>query len=120
MRVMFVELLRRGVPAALLYAVQRPEQAAFLTELQASAASAAEQGGVSARVLATATRAGGSAWDGRAGRIDAGMVREAAGGDLAGCDTFICGPTGFMEAAATLLAAEGADPLRIHTESFDY
>jgi ferredoxin-NADP reductase len=30
----------------------------------------------------------------------------------------VCGPTGFVEAAATLLLAAGHDPKRIRTERF--
>jgi ferredoxin-NADP reductase len=31
---------------------------------------------------------------------------------------FVCGPTGFVEAAANLLVAQGHEPQRIRTERF--
>lgn len=142
MRVMFQELVRRQVPAALLYSVRRPEEAAFLPELtrlaqrasEAAAAAAGNSSGSSGggggstgpgarpayRVLVTATGGGiggGQGW--RSGRVDAALVREAVG-DPAACDVYMCGPGGFMDAATALLEGLGVDPANIHTESFDF
>ncbi|MFI6602204.1 ferredoxin reductase [Nonomuraea sp. NPDC050536] len=59
------------------------------------------------------TRATPDGWARTAGRLtaaDLGPYREA--------DCFVCGPTGFVEAAAELLQQLGHDPARIRTERF--
>ncbi|MFD0657519.1 FAD-binding oxidoreductase [Thermocatellispora tengchongensis] len=53
-----------------------------------------------------------------AGRIDAGLVRAAAWPPDRRPLCFVCGPTGFVEAAADLLVAAGHDPALIRTERF--
>jgi ferredoxin-NADP reductase len=123
---MFLEAVQRGLPAALLYSVRHPGEAAFLADLahlarQASAGvAAAPDGGPAYRVIATATAGGpGSSEGWRSGRISAALVREAAA-EPSACDAYLCGPAAFMEAQARLLEGLGVQPTRIHTESFNF
>jgi ferredoxin-NADP reductase len=44
------------------------------------------------------------------------MLEEVAGGERA--DVFVCGPTPFVEAAASALVSLGHEPRRIRTERF--
>jgi ferredoxin-NADP reductase len=63
------------------------------------------------RVTVTLTRAGGR-------RIDAAMLAEAGPPPEARPHVFVCGPTAFVEAAATLLLRAGHDAGRVRTERF--
>lgn len=54
-------------------------------------------------------------WDGHLGRIDAALIEaSAAGARLA----FVCGSTGFVEAASDLLLDAGMPAEAIRTERF--
>ncbi|HEY5986022.1 MAG TPA: ferredoxin reductase [Streptosporangiaceae bacterium] len=53
-----------------------------------------------------------------AGRIDADLLTAAGWTPGDAPDVFVCGPTGFVEAAATLLVDIGHSPQRIKTERF--
>jgi ferredoxin-NADP reductase len=59
----------------------------------------------------TYTRAGGR-------RVDAAMLAEAGPPPEARPHVFVCGPTAFVEAAATLLLRAGHDAERVRTERF--
>jgi ferredoxin-NADP reductase len=61
------------------------------------------------------TRAVPDSWPRPPGRITADDLRGAAGSEP---DCYVCGPTGFVEAAADLLLTLGHDPGRIRTERF--
>jgi ferredoxin-NADP reductase len=52
------------------------------------------------------------------GRISADVIAVSAWPPQAGPDIFVCGPSGFVEAAADLLVAAGHDPAAIKTERF--
>ena len=52
------------------------------------------------------------------GRVDAAMLAALGPPPSAEPHVFICGPTGFVEAVATLLVDAGHDPARIRTERF--
>jgi ferredoxin-NADP reductase len=78
-------------------------------ELYAAERPAWEAAGV--RVTATYTRAGGR-------RVDAAMLAEAGPPPEAHPHVFVCGPTAFVEAAATLLLRAGHDAERVRTERF--
>jgi ferredoxin-NADP reductase len=52
------------------------------------------------------------------GRLTAADVSKAGWLPASGPACFICGPTGFVEAAADILVASGHDPGRIKTERF--
>ena len=106
---------RRGAvvaPMRLLCSVRDPASALYRDEL---AAQAVRPDGVTVTWLHTR----GAADDGgRAGRIDAAAVREASvpASDRPSC--YVCGPTGFVEAASELLVAVGHEPARIRAERF--
>jgi ferredoxin-NADP reductase len=54
-------------------------------------------------------------WSGHVGRIDSGLLADAA---LDPAIAFVCGSNGFVEAAADLLLESGLDPQQIRTERF--
>ena len=62
-------------------------------------------------VTTTYTRAGGR-------RVDAGMLAAAGPAPEERPHVFVCGPTAFVEAAATLLLRAGHDFDRVRTERF--
>ena len=69
-------------------------------------------------VLHTFTRESPPGWDGFARRVDKAMIDDilAEMGNPKG--VFVCGPTPFVEAAASGLVAAGVDADRIRTERF--
>jgi ferredoxin-NADP reductase len=69
-------------------------------------------------VVQTLTRVQPPGWTGYARRIDTEMLREVAWPLDQRPLMFICGPTPFVETAATSLVALGHDPARIKTERF--
>jgi ferredoxin-NADP reductase len=69
-------------------------------------------------VTHTLTRDSAAAWTGRRGRIDEAMLGEVAWEPKAAALSFVCGPTGLVEAVATGLVALGHAPERIRTERF--
>jgi ferredoxin-NADP reductase len=82
-------------PEALLYAAERE---------------AWERAGV--QVLVTFTRSGPER------RIDAALLDEAGPPAEAAPHVFVCGPTAFVEVAATLLLRAGHDYEQVRTERF--
>jgi ferredoxin-NADP reductase len=98
------------VPLRLIYSVRTPADAIYAPELsQRSVASALE-------ITYLYTR---QAPDGiPAGRINAEVVASTGWPPAENPAIFICGPTGFVEAAADLLVAAGHDPAMIKTERF--
>ena len=101
------------VSAALLYSSRTREDVIYhseLTELTRSDPHFTLQ--------VTLTRDSAPAWPGRIGRIDEPAVRallQRLGEDV---ESFVCGPDGFVEAAATLLLQAGQPPEAIRTERF--
>jgi ferredoxin-NADP reductase len=69
-------------------------------------------------VVHTLTRAPPGSWTGRSGRIDETMLAEVGWAPDAGALSFVCGPTGLVEAVASGLVALGHGPERIRTERF--
>jgi ferredoxin-NADP reductase len=63
------------------------------------------------------TRSWPDGWDGHRGRIDRALLGELAPAAEAPL-VFICGPSGFVEAAAGTLVELGHEPSRIRTERF--
>jgi ferredoxin-NADP reductase len=55
---------------------------------------------------------------GWSGRVSAPMLAELGPPPEAAAHVFVCGPTGFVEHAATLLVDAGHDPQRVRTERF--
>ncbi len=66
----------------------------------------------------TLTRQQPAGWDGYARRIDGPLLTEVAFPSDQRPLTYICGPTGFVEAAAGGLVEVGHDPSKIRTERF--
>jgi ferredoxin-NADP reductase len=66
----------------------------------------------------TLTRPQPAGWSGYARRIDLQLLAEVAFSSDGRSLTYICGPTGFVEAAASGLVELGHDPSWIRTERF--
>ncbi|MCH1866230.1 hybrid-cluster NAD(P)-dependent oxidoreductase [Nocardioides sp. CFH 31398] len=60
----------------------------------------------------------GDRWDGPLGRLSASLLALAVP-DLVEREVFLCGPPGYMAAATALLDGLGAEPERVHRESFE-
>ena len=101
------------VPARLLFSSRNPEDAIYYDELERLRA-----GGNGLEVFHTFTRSQPSGWTGYARRIDAPMLAEVAGPLGKSPQTFICGPTLLVEAAADGLVKAGLKPDVIRTERF--
>ena len=69
-------------------------------------------------VTHTLTRAAPEPWAGRTGRIDEAMLAQVGWPPEAGPLSFVCGPTGLVEAVASGLVALGHRAERIRTERF--
>jgi ferredoxin-NADP reductase len=72
--------------------------------------------GVDIRLTLTRERPQG--WDGYARRIDRDLLAEVAWPPAERPLAYVCGPTGFVETAATALVELGHDARRIRTERF--
>jgi ferredoxin-NADP reductase len=57
-------------------------------------------------------------WEGHRGRVDAALLARVAWTPEQRPLVFVCGPSGFVEAAAQTLVADGHEPGRIRTERF--
>jgi ferredoxin-NADP reductase len=69
-------------------------------------------------VIHTLTRSAPPNWSGRRGRIDRAMLAEVAWPAAEGPLSYVCGPTGLVEAVASALVALGHEPARVMTERF--
>ena len=69
-------------------------------------------------VLVTLTREAPAGWDGRRGRVDAGLLTELGWAPEARPQLYVCGPTAFVERVASALVDLGHDPAEIRTERF--
>jgi ferredoxin-NADP reductase len=101
------------IPTRLLYSSRTLEDVIYRTELEHLAAA-----GTGLDVIHTLTRAQPAGWTGYARRIDPEMLREVALPLGTAAQAFICGPTLFVEAAASGLVQLGMEPERIRTERF--
>lgn len=101
-----------AAPLRLLYSVRGPDDVFFADELRA----AAESGALDLRLAYTRQTPPG--WPRAAARISPELVAEATvpAGDAPAL--FVCGPNGFVSAAADHLIAAGHDPRTIKTERF--
>jgi ferredoxin-NADP reductase len=109
------------VPVRLLHSVRAPREALFRRELLAlSGDDGPRPGSAALEVAWTYTRMAPPGWTGFARRLDGPMLDAFAGSSGAdGAErVFVCGPSPFVETAASLLVARGHDPGRIHTERF--
>ena len=116
----FMSILRQAahdqLPQSLLllYSNRRPEDAAFLAELQAL-----EQANKRFRLVATMTGMAQSKqpWHGQTGTIDADLIRRV-GAELPDAVHYLAGPPKMVEAMRTTLGAAGVDDDDIRSEEF--
>jgi ferredoxin-NADP reductase len=107
------QLSRSTVPTALLYSSRTRDDVIYHDELTALARSDPRF-----TLRMTLTRDSAPGWAGHVGRIDLPAVQmlvESLGGEA---DSFVCGPDGFVEAAAALLMQAGQPRDAIRTERF--
>ena len=97
-----------AAPFRLLYSVREPAAALYRDELQALASRDAS---VSLSYAYTRATPPG-------GRIDAALIAGTTWPASLGPTCYVCGPTSFVENAASLLTACGHRPDRIRTERF--
>jgi ferredoxin-NADP reductase len=100
-------------PARLLYSSRTWDEVIYRDELERLAG---EVHGP--QVVHTLTRGAPPGWTGFARRVDAEMLREVAWSPPEQPQTFVCGPTSFVEAGASGLVELGHDPATIKTERF--
>jgi len=116
----FVSMLRQAMHDALpqqlilLYSNRRPEDAAFLPELQ----QLVQQNG-QFRLVATMTQMDASAqpWDGETGVIDESLIRKICV-DLAEPVYYLAGPPGLVQAVRQVLNRADVDDDDIRSEDF--
>jgi len=101
------------IPVRLLYSSRSQDDVIYDAELRDITGS---QPGV--EITRTYTRMPPSGWDGYARRVDAAMLAEVVWPAAEGTHTFVCGPTGFVEAVAATLVQMGFDGTQIKTERF--
>jgi ferredoxin-NADP reductase len=105
--------LRSSVPVRLLYSARTLADVIFREEL--IGVEADHQG---ADIRVTLTREQPSNWHGYAGRIDRALLEEVAWAASERPLTYVCGPTGLVEAVASTLVELGHEASRIKTERF--
>ena len=98
------------VPVGLIYSVRSPSDVIYQTELSERSLSSP----LTLNYRYTRTAPPGT----RAARIDAAAVARLAPPPAANPDIFVCGPSGFVEAATSLLVDAGHAPATIKTERF--
>jgi ferredoxin-NADP reductase len=101
------------VPTRLLYSSRTPDDVIYHKELEQQQASDS-----TLQVLYTFTRVQPPGWTGYARRIDSQMLAEVASPLGKATQTYICGPTLLVEAAADGLVQAGIAPSYIRTERF--
>jgi ferredoxin-NADP reductase len=103
----------RKTPARLLYSSRTLADVIYRGELERLVSA-----GDGLSVFHTLTREKPAGWTGFTRRVDEAMVSEVAWPKEQMPAVFICGPTSFVEAAASLLVTMGYPPLSIKTERF--
>jgi len=100
-------------PTRLLYSSRSLDDVIYREELERYSAADPQL-----HVYHTLTRTQPPRWTGFGRRIDRAMVAEVAWPGDASPLAYVCGPTSFVETAASLLVELGYDPRRIKTERF--
>ena len=100
------------VPARLLYSARRLDDVIYRDELTRL------DGEASVDVHFTLTREQPAGWEGYSRRIDRDLLEDVSWPASEGPLTYVCGPTSFVETAASVLVELGHDPARIRTERF--
>ncbi len=102
-----------SVAARLLYSSRTLDDVIYRDELDAL-----DAGDEGLEIVHTLTREQAAGWQGRTGRVDDALLAAVAWPPGERALTFVCGPTGFVEAVAGGLVRLGHDPARIRTERF--
>ncbi|MEV7694562.1 FAD-binding oxidoreductase [Microbacterium sp. NPDC089189] len=100
-----------AAPFRLLYSVRTPVDALYRDEIERLRATGLD-------VTWAYTRQAPTGWPGHVGRLTAEAVARSIWEPQVHPLTFVCGPTGFVEAAADAIVAAGHDPVRVRTERF--
>jgi ferredoxin-NADP reductase len=100
-------------PMRLLYSSRTFDDVIYREELDGLAS-----GDTALTVLHTLTRSQPPGWRGYSRRLDRQMIEDIAWPSAQQPAVFVCGPTPFVEAAATLLVERGYEPGSIKTERF--
>jgi ferredoxin-NADP reductase len=100
-------------PARLLYSARALDEVIYREELERLASA---NNGLEVRY--TLTRSQPPGWRGYARRIDADLMKDVAWPKEQMPAAFVCGPTPFVEAAASLLVGLDYDPAWVKTERF--
>ena len=101
------------VPVSLLYSSRSFDDIIYREELERRAA-----GDMDLHLVYTLTRSQPAGWQGYARRVDRAMIDEVGWAPAERPLVFICGPTPFVEAAATACVELGYPPERVKTERF--
>lgn len=104
---------RSRVPTVLLYSARTSADLIYKEELETLT-----NGDDSLMVCITLTRDAPSEWRGLRGRVDRAMLEKVSATVSDRPNVFVCGPTPFTEAVATLLVELGHEPSQIRTERF--
>jgi ferredoxin-NADP reductase len=105
--------VRSDVPTRLLYSSRSYEDIIYRDELDRQVATTH-----GLEVVHTLTRAQPPGWTGYHRRIDADLLREVGWPSDQHPLIYICGPTPFVETAASSLVTLGHEPARVRTERF--
>jgi ferredoxin-NADP reductase len=103
------DAVHTDVPTRLLYSARTRDDVVYRRELAAFE-------GVDVRLALTREQPEG--WGGYSRRIDAAILAEATWGVEDRPLSYVCGPTGFVEAVANCLVDLGHEPESIKTERF--
>lgn len=101
------------VPTRLLVSARSYEEIIYRDELERLVAAH-----TALEVIYTLTRSAPANWTGYRRRIDTDLLREVAWSAESLPLAYVCGPTEFVETAATELLAQGYEAARIKTERF--
>ena len=104
---------RGEAPTRLLYSSRTLSDVIYRDELDSLASA-----GDGVAVYHTLTREKPEGWKGFTRRVDQAMMHEVAWPTEQMPAVYICGPTTFVEAAASLLVSMGYSPISIKTERF--
>jgi ferredoxin-NADP reductase len=100
-------------PFRLIYSVRTPQDMLYADEL---ARRVRDDGGLDVRYVYTRQTPDG--WPEPPKRLSVATLNTHGWPPDFAPDCFVCGPTGFVEAAADILVALGHDPRAIRTERF--
>jgi ferredoxin-NADP reductase len=104
---------RSRVPFRLIYSVRAPDDACYTAELRRRVR---DDPGLDLRYVYT--RCAPDGWPAPLGRLNVATLNTYAWPAALQPGCFVCGPTGFVEAAADILVALGHETRRIKTERF--